>query len=317
MKYIGFIAIFVVIIASFQQTTLLTSRELASSELAAFAPVHIRDRILQSFDLLPKRRVIDIPKNIHADAVLLGDISTGQIIGGRDTGSRLPIASISKVMTAYVALQELSLETEIHVSLDAIKTEGPAGNFTVGETFLLRDLINVMMIESSNDAAAAIAEHIGRINGGETYKESQQIFIKLLNDYALELGMHSTIFQSPSGLDLPSGQPSNLSSAEDLFKLVLASREYPDIWSSTRNSIMSTRSQTGLLHNLENTNKLAGELPYLIGSKTGTTITAGESNVLLLERPLGSPKLIVLLGMPFGSRNETITTFIEYLANNF
>lgn len=316
MKYVGFIVILVIIILSFQQTAVLATREIFSNELTAFAPVHIRDRIIESFQLLPKRKTLTVPEEIVANSVLLGDLSTGEIITGRDTAARLPIASISKVMTAYVAARELSLDTEIGVSLSAIRTEGPAGNFVVGETFRMDDLMSIMMIESSNDAASAIAEYIGEIHGGETYAERQQIFIELLNDYAFELGMHSTIFQSPSGLDLPSGQPSNLSNAEDLFKLILASREYPSIWSSTRNNRMFIQSQTGLMHSLSNTNQSAGDLAHLIGSKTGTTITAGESNVLLLERPLGSPKLIILLGMPFGSRAGTINAFIDYVTLN-
>jgi len=316
MKYVEFLAILLLIIISFRQTALQSSVVIANEAKTALIPTHLRDRVIDRLNIRNHEKTFSVPKEIVADAVLFGDLTNGQIISGKNTQTRLPIASISKIMTAYVVLHELPTTSEIPISLSAIRTEGPAGNLTVGEVFSLKDLITIMMVESSNDAAAALAEYVGAVRGGESYSDRQQIFIDLLNDYALELDMYSTIFQTPSGLDLASKQPSNLSSTEDLFKLIIASREYPEIWNGSRHGSISVKSLSGNLHQLKNTNDLAKNLTHLIGSKTGTTITAGESNVLLFEQPFGAPKVLILLGMPFGTRTETIKTFIELTEQN-
>lgn len=310
IRYFGGLLVLAVIVFSFQYVASVPPSTVESTLTAAVSPA-IREQLVEHFRAQQRLQPFIPPDDITANAILFGDMATGQIIAEREAVSRFPIASITKVMTAYVALRESHQDDLVTITAHAIRTEGPSGDLRVGETFFLKDIVTLMIVESSNDAATAIAEHIGAKYGGESPAEHVQLFVELMNDYALELGMRGTVFQNPTGLDIGVGKPSNLSTAADLFKLAIATQEYPLIWDGSRYDYLNITSETGIVHVAQNTNTIAKNIHHLIGSKTGTTLTAGESNLLLFEQPLGKPKILILLGMPFGSREEQIFRFIE------
>jgi serine-type D-Ala-D-Ala carboxypeptidase (penicillin-binding protein 5/6) len=252
-----------------------------------------------------------IPTSLNAEGVLLIDPTKNDSYVSRNNKKYFPIASLTKIMTAYVALEHLGPRTEIRVSKDAVKTEGAAGQLYVGEIFSLKDLITIMMVESSNDAASAIAEHLGRMLGAKSYKDSIIVFVNLLNQSAKELGMHQSIFQNPTGLDLKGKSPSNYATANDLAILVGESMKYPVIWESTRLSGISITSINGIRHTIHNTNTLAFRIPNLIGSKTGTTDSANEALIILYEFPLGTPLALILLNADPGTRIQNALDFLR------
>src|SRR3989344_891829 len=126
---------------------------------------------------------------VGALAYLVGDLNTGEVILAKNQEEKLPIASVSKLMTALVAKEIGSVDETAQVSKQALATEGVNGGFRAGEKIKIPDLIYPLLLESSNDAAEVIAEHFGR-----------EIFIKKMNQRAENLKMSQTSYEDPSGL---------------------------------------------------------------------------------------------------------------------
>ncbi len=177
---------------------------------------------------------------------------------------RWPIASITKLMTALVAYENFELSESLTITRDMVETEGASGGFSPGERFTIEDLIDAMIIVSSNDAARALA-----INYGEDE------FVAEMNKKAKEIGMTNTSFVDSTGLSVQ-----NLSSADDLYKLAKYIWEnQPDILKISRrktDTIVDIRSGSG--RKLDNINVFAGRSDFL-GGKTGS-IPEADGNLL-------------------------------------
>ena len=140
---------------------------------------------------------------ISATSYLVGDLNTGEIIISKNQNTILPMASISKLMTAIVTEDFSKNEEYTEISKKALATNGKNGELKLGEKIKVGDLIYPLLLESSNDAAEALAEYFGRDN-----------FISKMNQKAKTLKMDSTKYEDPSGLS-----ENNDSTAADLFKL--------------------------------------------------------------------------------------------------
>lgn len=252
--------------------------------------------------------IVDAPVALDttytARGIELFNLKTGTVSAEYHPDDQLPIASITKIMTGYIALQTFSPDDPITVSQNAIATDGSVGHFQAGEEFRTKDLITAMMTASSNDAAVALAEAIGKNAGEETFEGRMRFFVDRMNQTAKKLGMNSTTYLNPSGLDAKVGIASNYSTANDLKLLIKATyRETPILWDLSRPPQAKIVSLQGTAHSLVNINTLAGHIPNFIGSKTGSTDTARESVVILFEEPLGNPRCLILLGAdPGGAR---------------
>src|SRR3989344_3365279 len=140
---------------------------------------------------------------VSAEAYVVGDLGTGEIILSKNPTAKFPIASVSKLMTALVA-KELARDSDTaKISKRAVATSGGNGELKAGEKIKVTDLVYPLLLESSNDAAEAIAEHFDR-----------EKFIAQMNEGAKSLGMMDTSFGDPSGLSIK-----NQSTAADIFKL--------------------------------------------------------------------------------------------------
>jgi len=205
-----------------------------------------------------------------------------RIIFESNSGDQVPIASITKLMTALVAIDNYDYKTIIEITKQAADREGNSryGNILAGEKLTVESLLHIMLIESSNDAAWALTDPIG-----------DEPFIDLMNLYAKELGLDSTYFINPNGLDPEDpASPKNYSSARDLVKLsrhILA--KYPQIFEITRKDYYQVKNPDGSIHHLirQSTNKLLAEelKTKIIGGKTGWTQLAGGCLLLILEDP--------------------------------
>lgn len=187
---------------------------------------------------------------------------------------KMPIASITKLMTAVVASEFYSPSFKIQISKTAVSQEGEYGNLKVGEILQVQDLLYVMLIESSNDAAYALGEVIG-IEG----------FRDLMNLKAKDMGLASSRFFNPTGLDPKTpDQPANYSTAEDLVKLakyLLKDTLILDILSKKEYELYL---ENGVFHHtLQNTNELLREISGVIAGKTGFTERAGGCLLLITE----------------------------------
>ncbi|OIO29279.1 hypothetical protein COX93_01590 [Candidatus Nomurabacteria bacterium CG_4_10_14_0_2_um_filter_30_12] len=234
---------------------------------------------------------------ISANAYLIGDLDTGEIIISKNQDQQFPIASVSKLMTATVAT-DLTREDDItKVSKKALSTYGQNGNFKLGEKIKVTDLIYPLLLESSNDAAEIIAEHFDR-----------NIFLKKMNQEALRLDLSKTTFSDPSGLS-----SKNQSTVLDMFKLAgYIDQKKPDLLQITTKKSYSTKS-----HNWFSTNQFLLEDGYL-GGKSGYTDPAKETVVSLFSIPLGETgtRNIAITLLQSKDRYKDVENLLQYLNKN-
>lgn len=194
--------------------------------------------------------------------------------------NRWPIASLTKLMTAVVALEKIGPEKTILVSENAINSEGTAGNLSPGEIYIAIDLIKAMLLTSSNDAAVSLAEAYGTEN-----------FVREMNGKAGELGMLQTIFFEPTGLSFL-----NQSTPNDLAKLVnYIYANYPEIFGISRQKeSLILNLETNQAKRLVNANQFVGR-PDFLGGKSGF-IDESKQNLISLFNKNGRAVLLIVLG---------------------
>ena len=215
------------------------------------------------FTLLPApARAVDT----SAHAAILLDATTGEILYEKNPDEQLAIASITKIVTALTAVKYGSLEDTVTVSRKAAGTEGSSMYLKAGEKLTLHTLLYGLLMRSGNDAAVAIAEHVGG---------SESAFVALMNQTARELGMFHSSFANPHGLT----QTGHYSSARDMAVAANAAMD-----NETIRRITSTRSITIGGRTMNTQNKLLDRVEGCIGLKTGYTKAAGRTLVSCVER---------------------------------
>lgn len=186
-----------------------------------------------------------------------------QVLAGNQQHAIQSVASISKVMTAIVAVEHADLDELVTINEQITKINGSSIYLNIGQTVTMRTLLYGLLLRSGNDAAIAIADHIG--NG------SVDRFVGYMNDKAAQLGMMNTYFLNPSGLD--DHDAGNQSTAYDMSLLMCTSLQYPIL-----QEIMSTKTyKTEYDHVWSNKNRLLQLYPYTTGGKTGFTKKAGRT----------------------------------------
>ena len=201
-----------------------------------------------------------------ATAAILVDVDSGRVLYEQNADRQMLIASTTKILTAMVALREGTLTDTVQVSRAAAYTEGSSMYLKEGEELTLETLLYGLLLCSGNDAAVAIAEHVGGSVKG---------FVRKMNALAKELGMEHSSFANPNGLD----DEAHYSTARDMAKLACAAVNEPMLV-----RIASTRSVTIGGRTMTNHNKLLSYLPDCIGLKTGFTKAAGRTLVSCVER---------------------------------
>ena len=183
----------------------------------------------------------------------------------------IAIASLTKLMTAIIVLENYNLDDLIQISASAVATYGDAGNLQIGEIMTIRDLLYITLIESSNDGAEALAEKMG-----------VSTFVYKMNEKATSLGMNNTWFINPSGLD--EGNLYNFSTVNDLKKMVVYILEnhslIAEILSLPEKELTS---HSGISRTIRNTNILLKESDAYLWGKTGYTNRANGCLILILN----------------------------------
>lgn len=220
----------------------------------------------------------------------------------KNKDERLPIASLTKLMTALIAFEKYNLEEEVVISNRAILNNEMF--FKQGEVFAVRDLLYSVLMESNNVAAQALAEKMG-----------EGKFIALMNGKAVELGLTDTHFYNVTGLDSNNFQgSSNSSTCKDLTNLVAyILKEKPFIWEISKNLEYELYDVNGIFHHrVENTNKLLNKWPDILGGKTGWTPIANGCLVMVMENPVDDGFIVnVILGSQ--NRFEEMENLINWL----
>ncbi|MEG6615709.1 D-alanyl-D-alanine carboxypeptidase family protein [Peptococcaceae bacterium 1198_IL3148] len=217
---------------------------------------------LVKFDTAYGQNVSINAPNITADAAILIDGRTGQVLYEKNSQQKCPPASTTKIMTAIIALEGGNLETLVSVSPKAAAIGESSIHLTPYEKLTLNDLLYGAMLRSGNDACVAIAEHIAG---------SEDMFVNFMNHHAKILGGYNTHFCNTNGL------PNDLhhSSAYDLAmfaKYAMTNEKFCDIV-RTRQRVIANAD--GMDRYLRNTNKLLWSYSWVDGIKTGTTNAAG------------------------------------------
>lgn len=214
------------------------------------------------------------------EALLVEDLTNGVNLAAVNADARWPTASLTKLMTATVAVDHLSLDTRITITPQMFAVDPNEHTLVANGTYTVSDLLHVMLMPSSNVAAEALADYYGH---GQ--------FMAVMNARAAEWGMTDTYFDDPSGLSA-----ANESSAHDLATLAAhVYRDYPAILSYTDTpSIVITELESGTRVNVDSINQFAGDANF-IGGKTGYIPQAGN-NLLSIFRYKGRPVLIIVLG---------------------
>ncbi|MFB9325277.1 D-alanyl-D-alanine carboxypeptidase family protein [Paenibacillus aurantiacus] len=198
------------------------------------------------------------PINTNAQATALIDVESGRILYSEDGDKPMLIASLTKIMTAIVAIEHGKLSDKVKTSKRAAGKEGSSIYLKLGEEMTLEDMLYGLMLRSGNDAATAIAEHVGG---------SEEGFVYLMNEKAKMIGLENSQFMNPSGLD----QTGHYSTANDLAKLTAYAMHNPVF-----KEIVKTKGKlaAGRDYKWMNKNKMLSMYEGADGVKTGYTKAA-------------------------------------------
>jgi len=219
-----------------------------------------------------------------------------KVLFQKNSNVKLPIASLTKLMTAHIVLENYDLSEIIEVSKEAVLQKTEFGKLKIGEIFRTGDLLYPLLMESSNDAAYALAVDYSEIN--------EETFVELMNLEAKNLNLENTYFINPTGLDPDSLQDSvSYSTVQDLVKLTkFLLKKQPLIWEILGTREFDLYAPDGVYHHkLKNNNELLEKSTSwqekIIGGKTGWTLRSQGCLLLVLRAPKPQSFLInIILG---------------------
>lgn len=249
--------------------------------------------------------------NIEAKSAIVKDLNTGEILFEKNSDVPLPLASITKIMTA-ITFEKFSDKEILEISFNDLNEYGDNLLFA-GEKFYKKDLLDFTLITSSNDAAAALASNAFNIyNPTTNSNDSRQFFVDQMNETAREIGMTKSYFLNPTGLDNGVNVAGAHGSAKDVATMIeYALKKYPELLESTKNSSIKIRSIDGAVHSATNTNEVIDSLPNIVASKTGFTDIAGGNLAVVIDPGLNRPVIIVVLGSSEKGRFSDVSNLAD------
>lgn len=241
------------------------------------------------------------PSGLQYEAALIADLKTGAIYFGENNSRRWPLASVTKLMAATVVMDNFDMNKAITITPGAMAVDPSEKTLRAGDTYTAFDLLQFLLLPSSNVAAEAFADSYGKT-----------MFLDAMNARSIAWGMIHTHYDDPSGLS-----PANQSTADDL--LLLAQKiysDYPKILSVARTAqVYVTELNSKKKALVKSINDFAGEADF-IGGKTGYTDVA-DGNLLSIFRYNGRPVLIIVLGTDVANRfSNTKKLYDWYKANS-
>ena len=277
-------------------------------EVATIAPRIIESTPKPPVALNPYRNI-----SLKARAAIVYDVHRGEVIYGLNEERQMPLASLTKMMTALLAVESFGENENLAVAPHALMTECDTGLFA-NETWNVHDLVSFTMLTSSNDGAGALAAAAGSLWSSNPVLQSTDsevdLFVQKMNTRAAELGLMQTRYTNPTGLD--EEVTGGLGSAEDMAKLLTY------IWENEPDAIRHTNeierdfvSGDAFLHTAKNTNEYVNNISGLIGSKTGFTDMAGGNLAVMYDAGMDHPLVVVVLGSTLEGRFEDVETLVD------
>jgi len=269
---------------------------------------------------IPTRKAGVSDLKIWASSSVAIDVDTGTIIHYDDGRRRTQIASLTKMMTAVLVMENVKdLDEEVVLTREDLNVVGTivgcptsvfcnANRMYVGEKVKVEDLMKAMLMNSANDAATALATHVGG---------SPKKFVEMMNKKAESMGLKDTHFCTPSGLEIDGKEDQCYSTAYDIARIAAYSMKYEKIWDIMRIPEGKFYSTDGkYMHELKNTDMLLNTLPNCIGGKTGFTPLAGKSLLLGAEDPNGKHRIIAVL-LNDEQRWDDMRTLVNWTFENY
>ena len=259
---------------------------------------------------------IEEPMNLYAQAAVLMDADSGRILFEKNGHEVLAMASTTKIMTCILTLEKANLDDIVKASGLAVSQPKVHLGMNVGEEFKLEDLLYSLMLESHNDSAVAIAEHVGG---------SIEKFAKLMNEKARQLGCQNTYFITPNGLDEIDENGMHATTAAELARIMSycikespKRKEFLTITSTSSHSFSNIEGSRQF--SCHNRNSFLNMMEGAISGKTGFTGKAGYCYVGALERD-GKTFVVALLacGWPNNKNYKWKDTvkLMEYALENY
>jgi len=226
----------------------------------------------------------DVSKPVlKSKSAIVYDVNSGRYLYSKNISEKLPIASLTKILTAIAVVEKLNFKDIVTVPADAIKVDSERQDLYLGERLTVEDLMKMMLIKSSNDAAYALSFYAKSI-GVDLIKE--------MNKRATALGMLNSHFKDVAGLN-----DEAYSNAEDMIKLVRELLDYPTLLIIMSQKDVDVKSLDGIAHHIETTNQLLADIPGILAGKTGYTEDAMGCMVLVVQVSEDNDRIIsIVLG---------------------
>jgi serine-type D-Ala-D-Ala carboxypeptidase (penicillin-binding protein 5/6) len=266
--------------------------------------------------IVPTRKKNCSDLKTWAGASVSIDVSSGTILHYDNGRKQTQIASLTKMMTAILAMENIKdFNEEVVIPKEALQVDGtivgcPTSVFCngnrmfVGEKVHAIDLLKAMLLNSANDAATSLGIHIAG---------SKEKFVAMMNQRARDLGLIDTHFCTPSGLEIENRENECYSSAYDIARIGAESMKYELIWETMKISEGQFFSTDGKrMHLLKNTDLLLGNISNCLGGKTGFTPLAGKSLLLGSTDATGKHKIISVL-LNDEKRWEDMRTLVSWV----
>lgn len=237
---------------------------------------------------------------VSARCAIALDGKTKQILYSQNSNEIVPMASTTKILTALVAINYGNLDREVTISKNAASIRGSTVGYIAGEKIKMRELLYGLLFKSGNDAAIAIAEDIGG---------SVENFSNIMNDYAKSLGLISSHFESPHGLD--SGK--HYTTAYDLALLTSKAMEN-DVFRSICGAKTISKDQYNFTREYSNINKILWKIPNANGVKTGYT---GQAGKCLVSSVRYEDRDIIIVVLNCSDRWNVTDKIFKYVSANY
>jgi len=246
------------------------------------------------------------PERIEGIADVVLDVSAayavtehGEVLFNQNADEVIPIASITKVLTALAAVEQMPLDTPIVITPEAIRTEGNLGGLYVNETFSLHDALIAMLLPSSNDAAVAIAQASGGV----------EQFVAAMNEKAKAFGATNSNFSNVHGLS----PPGNFASAADVATFMHEALRNDDLAAILRQPEADVVSEDGIAHTFVHRGNGLTAFPGVLGLKTGYTDESRGTLVFAFRPDARSDRIVVTVILGSDDRSADTEALAQWV----
>lgn len=243
---------------------------------------------------------------IEAQAAYVFDGKTGKVLYAKNAEQQLPLASLTKLMTAIVTAENATWSEHLVIKQNSLAADGDNG-LRPGDTWTILDLLQFTLVVSSNDGALALAH-----KGTKESTGNRKSFLTEMNRRAKVLGLEQTYFLNSTGLDSTTEISGGYGSARDAAHLLQhALRIAGPALEATRFPDLSYQPTGQYTYRAQNTNQLVTNIPGLMASKTGFTDLAGGNLVIAIDVGINHPIFLAVLGSTQEGRFSDIETLVQ------